>query len=63
MFYRGSDRVTGSGLGLFITREAVAKLGGTISLKSVYGEGSTFTVTFPKKAAAPVQQTAAAKQA
>jgi signal transduction histidine kinase len=51
MFYRGSDRVTGSGLGLFITREAVAKLGGTISLKSVYGEGSTFTVTFPKKAA------------
>jgi signal transduction histidine kinase len=53
MFYRGSDRVTGSGLGLFITREAVAKLGGTISLKSVYGEGSTFTVNFPKKTTVP----------
>lgn len=48
MFYRGSDRVTGSGLGLFITKEAVAKLGGTIDLKSVYGEGSTFTVKFEK---------------
>lgn len=48
MFYRGSDRVTGSGLGLFITKEAVAKLGGTIELKSDYGEGSTFTVRFQK---------------
>ena len=48
MFYRGSDRVTGSGLGLFITKEAVSKLGGTISLTSTYGEGSIFTVVFPK---------------
>jgi signal transduction histidine kinase len=63
MFYRGSDRVTGSGLGLFITREAVAKLGGTISLKSEYGEGSTFTVTFPKKATTQAQQAVAVKQA
>jgi signal transduction histidine kinase len=49
MFYRGSDRVTGSGLGLFITKEAVTKLGGTISLKSIYGEGSVFSVKFPKR--------------
>jgi len=63
MFYRGSDRVTGSGLGLFITREAVAKLGGNISLKSVYGEGSTFTVTFPKKVTVLPQPAVAAKQA
>lgn len=47
MFYRGSDRVTGSGLGLFITKEAVTKLGGAIELKSEYGEGSTFSVTLP----------------
>ncbi len=47
MFYRGSDRVTGSGLGLFITKEAVTKLGGSIELKSEYGEGSTFSVTLP----------------
>ncbi len=52
MFYRGSDRVTGSGLGLFITKEAVSKLGGTIALTSVYGEGSTFVVKFPKETAA-----------
>jgi signal transduction histidine kinase len=47
MFYRGSDRSTGSGLGLFITKEAVAKLGGVLTLDSVYGEGSTFTVILP----------------
>lgn len=49
MFYRGSDRVAGSGLGLFITKEAVSKLGGTIDLKSEYGIGSTFAVKLPAK--------------
>jgi signal transduction histidine kinase len=48
MFYRGSDRSTGSGLGLFITREAVTKLKGSIEVKSVYGEGSTFLIYFEK---------------
>jgi signal transduction histidine kinase len=47
MFYRGSDRSGGSGLGLFITREAVHKLGGSIKVSSVYGEGSIFTVHLP----------------
>lgn len=47
MFYRGSDRSSGSGLGLFITKEAVTKLGGVLTLDSVYGEGSTFTVILP----------------
>jgi signal transduction histidine kinase len=47
MFYRGSDRSSGSGLGLFITREAATKLGGGIQVTSVYGEGSTFKLTIP----------------
>lgn len=47
MFYRGSDRSSGSGLGLFITKEAVQKLGGVLTLDSTYGEGSTFTVILP----------------
>ncbi|PZR37248.1 MAG: hypothetical protein DI538_12855 [Azospira oryzae] len=49
MFYRGAERSTGSGLGLFITKEAVTKLNGTIEVQSVAGEGSTFTVTFPPR--------------
>jgi signal transduction histidine kinase len=47
MFFRGSDKSTGSGLGLFITREAVTKLGGSIKVNSVYGDGSIFLVTIP----------------
>jgi len=48
MFYRGSDRSSGSGLGLFITREAITKLNGRIEVTSEYGAGSRFTVYLPE---------------
>ena len=37
----------GSGLGLSIVRNMVERNGGTISVSSVFGEGSVFTVIFP----------------
>jgi signal transduction histidine kinase len=37
----------GSGLGLAITRHLTRVMGGTISVKSELGEGSTFTITLP----------------
>lgn len=37
----------GSGLGLHITREIVAQMGGTIGYDSVEGEGATFWIVFP----------------
>ncbi len=38
----------GSGLGLKITRHLVEQMHGTITVESRKGEGSTFTVTFPR---------------
>ena len=42
-----SRKSGGSGLGLSIVRNMVERNGGSISVSSVPGEGSTFTVTFP----------------
>jgi PAS domain S-box-containing protein len=41
------DRVRGSGLGLSISRQIVDHYGGTISVRSTLGKGSTFDVVFP----------------
>ncbi len=49
MFYRASTKSSGSGLGLYLVKEAVEKLGGAIQVTSEKGKGSTFTVTMPCK--------------
>ncbi|MDH5366857.1 MAG: ATP-binding protein [Cyclobacteriaceae bacterium] len=48
MFFRGSSTSDGSGLGLFIVKEAVEKLNATIDVTSTVGEGTKFSVLFPK---------------
>lgn len=47
MFFRASIRSKGSGLGLYIAREMVEKLGGDIELGSVVGEGTTVFIDLP----------------
>lgn len=47
MFYRASERSKGSGLGLYIVKEMVEKLAGSITVNSSYGEGSQFIVELP----------------
>ncbi len=46
MYFRASEDSTGSGLGLYIAKETVSKLGGRISVRSEYGNGSIFTIIF-----------------
>ena len=47
MFFRASRRGTGSGLGLYIVREAIQKIKGTIDVKSELGKGTEFVVVIP----------------
>lgn len=49
MFFRGSENSDGSGLGLYIVKESVEKLNGTIKVNSVPGVGSEFRVLIPNK--------------
>lgn len=44
MFYRGSEKSPGSGLGLYIAKEAAMRINGRIKVFSEYGKGSRFTV-------------------
>ena len=47
MFYRASETSTGSGLGLYITRETISKLDGTIKVRSEFGQYTAFDIIIP----------------
>jgi|GEM_PF-6095421 PAS domain S-box-containing protein len=47
MFFRGHYTSTGSGLGLYIVKNAIEKLNGTIEVHSEYGKQTTFILEFP----------------
>ena len=47
MFQRLHSHVEGSGIGLYIVKRIIENKGGTISLQSEPGQGTTFTVVFP----------------
>lgn len=47
MFFRASEDSYGSGLGLYITKQVVEKLGGKIKVESVFNEGTNFSMFLP----------------
>jgi len=47
MFFRATEKNEGAGLGLYIVKEAVEKLGGTIELESQTGNGTVFKIQLP----------------
>jgi PAS domain S-box-containing protein len=47
MFYRASETSAGSGLGLYIVKEAIEKLQGKIEVESTPGSGTKFITTIP----------------
>lgn len=49
MFYRATDQSEGSGIGLYIVKNAVEKLGGQIKVASSPGEGTRFHILLPNR--------------
>lgn len=47
MFYRGTSESSGSGLGLYILKESLAAIEGTVDLETELGKGTKFTVYIP----------------
>lgn len=47
MFYRVSNKSVGSGLGLYIVKEAIEKMQGSIEFSSKPGVGTEFRITLP----------------
>ena len=44
MFFRTSAKIEGSGIGLYIAKEIVEKLRGSIKVKSKEGKGTSFNI-------------------
>lgn len=49
MFFQAARESSGSGLGLYIVREAINKLKGSINVRSKVNEGSTFEIILPNE--------------
>jgi signal transduction histidine kinase len=49
MFYRATSNSHGSGLGLYIVKESLHKIGGKIEVKSQLGKGTYFRINVPNE--------------
>jgi signal transduction histidine kinase len=48
LYFRGTSRSTGNGLGLYLVKKALDRMDGTIAVRSKFGKGTTFTITLPE---------------
>lgn len=49
MFYRVSSKVMGTGIGLFVIKEVILKLKGTITVQSTPNKGTKFVILIPNQ--------------
>jgi len=47
MFFRATEKSDGSGLGMYLVKQSVDKLGGKLDLKSAKGKGTTIKIDLP----------------
>ncbi|MDA9938024.1 hybrid sensor histidine kinase/response regulator [Salibacteraceae bacterium] len=56
IYYRGTNLSNGTGIGLYIVKEAVDLLEGNIELTSIIGQGTKFIITIPNLFGAEVKE-------
>jgi signal transduction histidine kinase len=49
IFFKSQNQASGSGIGLYIVKEALDKMGGTITVESKPGDGTLFSIKIPNK--------------
>jgi len=49
IFFKSNDNRSGSGIGLYIVKEALDKMGGSIAVDSKPGDGTLFSIKIPNK--------------
>ncbi|MDZ7845737.1 MAG: HAMP domain-containing sensor histidine kinase [Owenweeksia sp.] len=49
IFFKGNNPQSGSGIGLYIVKEALEKMDGTIEVESKMGEGTLFSIKIPNQ--------------
>ena len=57
MFFRSNFTVNGLGIGLYIVKEALSRIGGDITVSSTPGEGTKFRMTVPNRGPVPAKTT------
>jgi PAS domain S-box-containing protein len=55
LFFRATTHSQGTGLGLFIVKDTIQKLKGTIEVSSTLGQGTTFLIQIPNQIHQPVE--------
>jgi PAS domain S-box-containing protein len=55
LFFRATDQGQGTGLGLFIVKDTIDRLKGTINVQSKIGEGTIFKISIPNQLYQPIE--------
>lgn len=55
IFFRSTDFKNGLGIGLYIVKEALTRIGGEIFVKSDFGKGTAFTLVVPNRYKDPAE--------
>jgi PAS domain S-box-containing protein len=55
LFFRATDQSQGTGLGLFIVKDTIERLRGSIKVRSRQGKGTTFFIRIPNQLHQPIE--------